>query len=223
MRSPCREDGLFPLALPKTDGPIIGKSREKVESLSFSLSNSSSQIWFCLSLSPNRYRSQVRCPLTYHLSNSQWLLGLPLSPYPSTLDFPPIICCHMSLLGPTSAICLTSSPLDTCLILSHSIAPSVPHYSWCLKKHEILTVSEFNVVARFREMIPMVKFVSSSEILKNSIFLTEIIIFPFFRKLEFFGVLQICAWCSSSPNQRSSRESASRRSASRGPATPCSC
>ena len=35
------------------------------------------------------------------LSNSKWLLGLLLSPYPSTLDFPPIMCCHMSLLGPT--------------------------------------------------------------------------------------------------------------------------
>ena len=39
--------------------------------------------------------------------------------------------------------------------------PSVPHSSMCLEKHEISTVSEFDMIARF---IPTVKSVSSSEI-----------------------------------------------------------
>ena len=72
----------FPLVSPKIDGPIIGKSREKVEPLSLTLPLQSG-LSFSLSfpLSPNRLgedRSQVRCPLTCHLSNSKWLLGLPL-------------------------------------------------------------------------------------------------------------------------------------------------
>ena len=50
--------------------------------------------------------------------------------------------------------------------------------------------TKFDVVARFRETIPTVKSVSSSEIYKNSIFLTEITILHFFRKLEFSQVLQ---------------------------------
>ena len=43
---------------------------------------------------------------------------------------------------------------------------SVPHYSRCLEKREILTVSEFDLIARFHETIPMVNPVSSSEIKK---------------------------------------------------------
>ena len=61
------------------------------------------------------------------------------------------------------------------------------------KNVQIPTVSEFNefdMVARFCETIPTVKSVSSSEIYKNSGFLTEITILPFFKKLEFPRVLQ---------------------------------
>ena len=47
------------------------------------------------------------------------------------------------------------------------------------------------MVARFRETIPTVKSVSSSEIYKIFWIFTEITIFPFFRKLEFFWVLQL--------------------------------
>ena len=84
----------FPLSSPETDGSIVRKSREKVEPLSLTLPLKSGLPFSLLfPLSPNRFgedRSQVRCPLTCHLSNSKWLLGLTLSPNPSTLDFSPI-------------------------------------------------------------------------------------------------------------------------------------
>ena len=48
------------------------------------------------------------------------------------------------------------------------------------------TVLKFDVIVRFRETIPTVKSVSSSEIQRiNFRFLTEITIFPFLRKLDF--------------------------------------
>ena len=50
--------------------------------------------------------------------------------------------------------------------------------------------TKFNVVARFRETIPTVKSVSSSEIYKNFEFFTEITVLLFFRKLEFSRILQ---------------------------------
>ena len=58
------------------------------------------------------------------------------------------------------------------------------------------TVLEFDVLARFRETIPMVKSVSSSKIQRINfgflteitIFVTEITILPFFQKLEFSGL-----------------------------------
>ena len=76
----------FPLASSETDGLIIGKSREKVEPLSLTLPLKYG-LPFSLPfpLSPNQFgedTGQVRCPLTCHLSNSKWLLGLPLSSYP---------------------------------------------------------------------------------------------------------------------------------------------
>ena len=50
--------------------------------------------------------------------------------------------------------------------------------------------TKVDVVARFCEKIPTVKFVLLSEIKKIFGFLTEISILSFFRKLEFSGVLQ---------------------------------
>ena len=50
---------------------------------------------------------------------------------------------------------------------------------------------KFNVVARFRETIPTVKSVSSSEIYKNSGFSTEITVLSFLRKSGFFGVSHV--------------------------------
>ena len=47
---------------------------------------------------------------------------------------------------------------------------------------------KFDVLARFRKMIPTVQSVLSSEVYRiNYIFLTEITILPFFHKLEFLG------------------------------------
>ena len=45
---------------------------------------------------------------------------------------------------------------------------------------------KFDWVTRFRETIPTVKSVSSSEIWKNLRFSTEITVLPFLRKIEFF-------------------------------------
>ena len=52
-------------------------------------------------------------------------------------------------------------------------------------------LTKFDAVTRFRETIPTVKSVSLSEIYKNSGFLAEITILPFFRKLKFSRVLHI--------------------------------
>ena len=91
----------FLLASLETDGPIVGKSREKVEPLSLL----SSSIPFPFPFFLSSYRivwSKVKWNvLSCHMSSSYWLLGSPLSLYPSTLDFSPIMCCHMSLMGPT--------------------------------------------------------------------------------------------------------------------------
>ena len=51
--------------------------------------------------------------------------------------------------------------------------------------------TKFDAVTRFRETIPTVKSISSSEIYKNSGFLAEITILPFFRKLKFSWVLHL--------------------------------
>ena len=101
------------------DGPITGKSREKVDSLSLKLFLSPSFSNFSHFPLPNRLgedRGQVECPVTCHMSNSHWLLRLHLIPYPSTIDFHPITCCHM---GPHLSSCLTHSAHDTWYLLSH--------------------------------------------------------------------------------------------------------
>ena len=54
--------------------------------------------------------------------------------------------------------------------------------------------TKFDVLARFRETIPTVKSVSSSEIQRiNFRFLTEIKILPFLRKLNFLGSYSVCS------------------------------
>ena len=47
-------------------------------------------------------------------------------------------------------------------------------------------LTKFDGVSRFRETIPTVKSVLSSEIYKNSIFSIEITVLSFFRKIECF-------------------------------------
>ena len=91
----------FLLAPPGTACPITGKLREKVELLSLSflslLSFSSPP-----SSIPSVSLRWLSLESTFcHMSIPHWFLGLPLSPYPSTLDFSPIMCCHMPLMGPT--------------------------------------------------------------------------------------------------------------------------
>ena len=61
--------------------------------------------------------------------------------------------------------------------------------------------TKFDVLVRFHETIPTVKFVSSSEIQRinfgffnrNYKFVTEITILPFFQKLEFLVSYTMCA------------------------------
>ena len=93
----------FLLDLPGTAGPITGKTREKVELLSLSfffypffLSFNP----FCLPPELFGLKSSLKSTFC-HMSIPHWLLGLPLSLYPSTLDFSPITCFHMYLIGPT--------------------------------------------------------------------------------------------------------------------------
>ena len=45
---------------------------------------------------------------------------------------------------------------------------------------------KFDWVTRFRDTIPTVNSISSSDIWKNSRFSNEITVLPFFRKIEFF-------------------------------------
>ena len=87
-----------------TTGSIAGKTREKVELLLLS--------FLLLPLFPF-FSSFIPLPTVllglksslestfYYMSIFHWLLRLPLSPNPSTLDFSPIMCCHMSLMNPT--------------------------------------------------------------------------------------------------------------------------
>ena len=81
----------FPLASPETDGLIVENSREKVESLSL-LSSSLPFPFLSFSLSTELFdlkSSGMSSLATCHpLIGS---LGLPLSIYPSTLDFYPIM------------------------------------------------------------------------------------------------------------------------------------
>ena len=73
------------------------------------------------------------------------------------------------------------------------------------KKVQTPTVSEFDMLARFREMIPTVKLVLSSKIQRiNFEFLTEIMIFPFLRKLDFLGSYTLGQTCVSPHPQSSS-------------------
>ena len=61
--------------------------------------------------------------------------------------------------------------------------------TWCLEKREISNVLEFDMVAIFREKVPTVNLFRHPRSRKFHIF-TEMTIFPFFRKLDFFGVSQ---------------------------------
>ena len=109
----------FLLSPPGIACPIAGKPREKVELLSlkflplFSFSSPPS------SIPPVGPRWLSLESTFFHMSIPHWLLGLPLSPYPSTLDFSPIICCHMPLMDPVDPQFFPSA-LAFILWVSHS-------------------------------------------------------------------------------------------------------
>ena len=109
----------FLLSPPRTASPIARKPREKLQLLSLSFLPLFSFFSFFFS-----YRivwSIVKFRVLFgHMSIPHWLLGLPLSPYPSTLNFSQIMCCHMSLMGPTWALFLTYPTLDTWHSVNHS-------------------------------------------------------------------------------------------------------
>ena len=74
----------------------------------------------------------------------------------------------MSPMGPTLELKLTDSALDTWHTVSHSKCAKCPALRLLPRKTCKFRLSrnlmKFDVVARFRETIPMVKSVSSSEI-----------------------------------------------------------
>ena len=114
------------LASPEFDGPITGKFREKLESLSLKKSSfflSLFSVCSPLSFTPPQPAwsrgGQEDLSSSCHMSAYHWHLGFSLPLYPSTLDFHPIPWCHMSLMGPLGLICLTHPTLDTWHLLGY--------------------------------------------------------------------------------------------------------
>ena len=70
----------------------------------------------------------------------------------------------MSMWDPLSSPCLNNSAFDTWHAMSHSKCVKCPVLPSCLEKHEILTVLEFDMVARFRETIQTMKSISSFKV-----------------------------------------------------------
>ena len=185
----------FLLDQPRTVGPIARKTREKVVLLSLiflflslfpflSPFLPSSQIVWSKVKFGEYFLPHVNIPL------APWITLITLSIYLGFLSNH--VLPHVSYRSHLSS-CLASSTLDTCLILSHSKAQSVPHYSWCLKKCEIPTVLEFDEI-RYGSEISRddsngeVHFVIQD--LENFWILTEITVLLFFGKFEFSRVLQ---------------------------------
>ena len=129
---PFARGSTFLLDPPRTVGQIAEKPKENIEL--FFLSFLLLSLFLSFSFSPPELfglKSSLESAFC-HMSILHWLLGLPLSPYPSTLDFSQIKYCHMSVMGPTWALCLTYSALDTWHTVNHSsrakclVIPSVP-------------------------------------------------------------------------------------------------
>ena len=98
---------------------------------------------------------------------------------------------HTSTWAPLGSHCLNCSRLDTWLNVSHSIpimCHSIPYVSKNIQFRLSRNSTKFDVVARFRETIPIVKCFVIRDLEKFRTF-TEIIILSFLRKLEFSGVL----------------------------------
>ena len=118
------------LASLEFDGPIAGKFREKLDTLSikipsflspsFSLSNFPSQtVW-----EKRGVKIWVLSLATCQSSIGSW--DYTLSSYPPTLDFHPMASCHVSTHGPHLSSCLTNSAPDTWHLLSHSKCAKCP-------------------------------------------------------------------------------------------------
>ena len=77
-------------------------------------------------------------------------------------------------------------PLNTCHISRVTLGVS-KNVKFLLSRNS----TKFDVVIRYRETIPTVKSVSSSEIYKNFGFLIEITVLPFFENSNFLGFHRI--------------------------------
>ena len=156
------------LGSPKFDGPITTNSREKLELLSLKIP--------LFSLSCSRFAlpnwlgqlGKENCPLMPHV---QFLLVswiTPTSLIHLLWYFPPIRRCHMSTWAPLCSPCLTNFAPDTWHTVSHSKCAKCPSLCSLPRKTCKFRMSrnstKYDVTARFHETIPMVKFVSSSEI-----------------------------------------------------------
>ena len=156
------------LGSPGFDRPITGNSREKLELLSLKIP--------LFSLSCSRFSlpnwlgqlGQENCPLMPHvqLLLVPWII--PTSLIHLLWDFPPIRRCHMSTWAPLGSPCLTNSAPDTWHTVSHSKCVKCPILRLLPRKTCKLRLSQnsmkFNVTTRFRETIPTMNSISSSEI-----------------------------------------------------------
>ena len=150
------------------DDPITGNSREKFELLSlkiplFSLSCSD----FALSNWLGQL-GQENCPLMprVQLLLVPWII--PTSFIQLLWNFPLIRRCHMSTWDPLDSPCLTNYAPDTWHTVSHSKCAKCPALRSLPRKMCKFRLSrnsmKFYVIVRFRDTIPTVKSVSSSEI-----------------------------------------------------------
>ena len=152
------------------DGPKARKSREKLHFLSLKTLHF---FKICSPLSPRPDPSKMEkkalllSPLLPHVQLSL-VDRIPYPLYPPTLNFYPIRRCHMSPIGPILELKLTHSAPDMWHTVSHSKCGKCPALRSLPRKTCKFQLSrnstKFDVVARFRKTIPMVKSVSSSEI-----------------------------------------------------------
>ena len=159
------------LGSPGFEGPITGKSREKLDTLFLKtlyflfpyLVPSPKSCWE--SLGQEDLSSHATCQAIIGL------LGFHYPLIPILWDFPLMASCHVSTHGPHLSSCLTNSTHDTWHLLIHSNCAKCPALSQLPRKtwnSDYLGIrrnsTKFDVVARFCETIPTVKSVSPSEI-----------------------------------------------------------
>ena len=107
-----------------------------------------------------------------HLPHVSLLLAhldyIPSHPLSIVMDFHPLRRCHMSTWAPLGSPILTNYTHDTWHLLSHSNYAKCPTLPLIASKNVKFRLSrnstKLDVVARFRETIPILKFVLPSEI-----------------------------------------------------------